>query len=221
MNLDDLKTYLEYARRVATILSRRIDPIGSEYDVLLDVVSEVKTLRFKERDVEVPGIKRAWDQGVIQGAVAYFRDKVKKDVMPVQFAKDDNLVIEPLYRPKIFGLTNFTVTWSGVTPPASVDLLNYNLQVDKELIILTDVVCIGDPSVVELQATVDGETQRPVTCRKDFQASDVKVYEFPFPLVADINIRLQGRVETASGTFTFLPIGVHVCLGSIHAKTLV
>jgi len=221
MNLEDLKTYLDYARKASAVLGRKIDPIGTELDVLQDVVSEVMTLRLKQREITIPGIERAWKQGIIQGAVAYFREKVKKDIMPVQYAKDDNLVIEPLYRPKIFGLNNFTVSWSGVTPPAAVDIISYDLQVDKELIILTDIIALdATPAVTEILLTVDGETQRPVVPRKDWLVTDLHIYELPFPVVADINLRIQGRVETSSGSFTYLPIGIHVCLGSIHAKTL-
>jgi len=202
--------------------------LGTELDIIEDVVKEVKTLRIANRDIVIPGIQRAWSENVIQGAIAYFKDKVKKDIMPIQFAKDDNLIVEPLYRPKIFNMTNFTITWSGQTPPAAIDLLNpggtggaYSLNVDKELIILTDIICLdSSPAVYELLATVDGETQRPIIPRKDWLATDLHIFEFPFPLVADINIRLQGRVESASGSFTYLPIGIHVCLGSIHAKTL-
>jgi hypothetical protein len=228
MNLEDLKSYLATSRNAATILSREISPIGTEMAVLQDVVAEVRTLRIANRDMEFPGIKRAWEKGIIQGAVAYFRDKVKKDIMPAQYAKDDNLIIEPLYRPKIFNMKDFTIAWSGLTPPAAVDLLDpgdtggaYSLQTDKELIILTDMVALdATPGVSEILATVDGETQRPVVCRKDFLATDLHIFEFPFPLVADINIRLQGRVESASGSFTYLPIGIHVVLGSVQAKTL-
>jgi hypothetical protein len=228
MNIEDLKTYKEYSKKAPTILSRRVDPIGTELDILMDVVAEVKNLKIGYRDIEFPGIKRAVDEGIVQGAVAAFREKARKDIMPVQYAKDDNLVIEPLYRPKIFNMSDFTISWSGVTPPAAIDLFDpggtagaYNLQVDKELIILTDVICLdASPAVYELLATVDGDTQRPVVPRKDWLVSDLHIFEFPFPLVADINIRLQGRVESASGSITYLPIGIHVCLGSIHAKTL-
>ncbi|MEM2455098.1 MAG: hypothetical protein QXN21_04070 [Candidatus Bathyarchaeia archaeon] len=228
MNLEDLKTYKEVAAKAKTILGRRIEPIGTEMDLLNDVIAEVRTLRISNRDVEIPGIKRATEEGIIHGAVSYFRDKVKKDIMPVQYAKDDNLIIEPLYRPKIFNMSDFTINWSGLTPPAAIDLFDpggtagaYNLQVDKELIILTDIICLdANPAVYELLATVDGETQRPVVPRKDWLATDLHIFEFPFPLVADINIRLQGRVESASGSITYLPIGIHVCLGSVHAKTL-
>ena len=228
MNLEDLKTYKAWSAKAATVLSRKVDPIGTEADILEDVVAEVRTLRIANREVEFPGIKRAWADGIVQGATAYFRDKVKKDIMPAQYAKDDNLIIEPLYRPKIFNMKDFTITWSGLTPPAAVDLLDpggtggaYSLQTDKELIILTDIVALdATPGVSEILATVDGETQRPVVCRKDFLATDLHIFEFPFPLVADINVRLQGRVESASGSFTYLPIGIHVVLGSVQAKTL-
>jgi hypothetical protein len=228
MNLEDLKTYLEYGRRASIILSRRIDPIGTELSVLEDVVFEVMKLNFVEREITIPGIERAWKQGIIQGATAYFREKVKKDIMPAQFAKDDNIVVEPLYRPKIFNMTSFTVSWSAVTPPAAIDLLTpggtpgaYGLQVDKEIIILTDIIALDTtPAVSEILITVDGDTQRPVVTRKDFLATNLRIYELPFPVVADINLRIQGRVETASGSFSYLPIGIHLVLGSIHAKSL-
>jgi len=228
MNLEDLKTYLEWAKKAPTVLSRKVDPIGTEYEILQDVVAEVRSMKIAQREVDIPGIKRAWDMGIIAGATAYFRDKVKKDIMPAQYAKDDNLIIEPLYRPKIFNMSDFTISWSGVTPPAAVDLLDpggtagaYSLSVDKELIILTDIICLdASPGVHELLLTVDGETQRPVVPRKDWLATDLHLYELPFPAVSDINLRIQGRVETASGSITYLPIGIHVVLGSIHAKTL-
>ena len=226
MNLEDFRTYLGYAAKATTILSRRIEPIGTELDILKDAVAEVRKLRISNREVEIPGIKRAFDMGVITGAVAIFREKVKKDLMPVQFAKDDNIVVEPLYRPAIFNMTDFTVTWSGLTPPATIDLLDpggtpgaYSLQLDKELIILTDIIALdATPAVSEILVTFDGETQRPVVPRKDFLATDLHIFELPFPVVADINIRIQGRVESASGSFTYLPIGLHVCLGSIQAR---
>ncbi len=227
MNLEDLKSYFEWAKKAPTVLARRIEPIGTEYEVLRDVVAEIRKITLKERDVEMSGIKRAWDTGIIPGAIASFKDRVKKDIMPVQFAKDDNIIIEPLYRPKIFNMDSFTITWSGLTPPAVVDLLTpggtpgpYNLQVDKEIIILTDIIAISG-EVTEILITVDGEKQRPVVPRKAFLASDLRIYELPFPVVADISLRIQGRVETASGSFTYLPIGVHACLGTIHAKELV
>jgi hypothetical protein len=228
MNLEDYKTYTSASARAATVLSRAVEPIGTEFDILKDVVAEARRMRIAQREIDIPGIKRAWDTGVIPGAVSLFREKVKKDIMPVQFAKDDNLIIEPLYRPKIFNMSDFTITWSGLTPPAAIDLLDpegtpgaYSLQTDKELIILTDIICLdASPAVYELLVSVDGETQRPVVPRKDWLATDLHLFELPFPAVADINLRLQGRVESASGSITYLPIGIHVVLGSIHAKTL-
>jgi len=228
MNLEDLKTYLEWAKKAPMVLSRKVDPIGSEYEILQDVVAEVRSVKIAQREVDIPGIKRAWEKGIIAGAMAYFRDKVKKDIMPAQYAKDDNLIIEPLYRPKIFNMSDFSISWSGQTPPAAIDLLDpggtpgaYSLSVDKELIILTDLICLdASPAVHEILLTVDGETQRPVVPRKDWLATDLHLYELPFPAVSDINLRIQGRVETASGSITYLPIGIHVVLGSVHAKTL-
>jgi hypothetical protein len=220
MNLEDLKTYLEYAKKAPTILGRRVDPVGTELSILEDVVNEVAKLTLAERDVAIPGITRAWTAGIIQGATAYFREKIKKDIMPLPYAKDDNLIIEPLYRPKIFGLNNFTVTWSGLTPPAVVNLINYELKVDKELIMLTDIIGLGPNFPALIQVTVDGETLRPYAVRKDFKASNVRIYELPFPVVADLTLKVDAQVEDASGTFEFIPVGIHLVLGSAHPKSL-
>ncbi len=223
MNLEDLKTYMSYASKVKEILGRRIDPLGTEYDVLKDIVTEIKTMRMSNRDIELSGVKRAWESGVISGAVAYFREKVKKDIMPLQFAKDDNLIIQPLYKPQIFNMNSFTISWTGVTAPAYVDLLTpggtpgpYSLNVDKEIIILTDIIALDPtPAITDIKITFDGEEQRPVVARKDWLATDLHIFELPFPVVADINIRIQGRTERAEGTFTYMPVGLHVALGSL------
>ena len=216
MYLEDLKTYISWGARASAVLSRRIDPIGTEFNVLEDVVAHVQRLIVAERDILLPGITKAWRANIIQGAVAWFRDKVKKDIMPAPLAKSDNLVIEPLYRPGIFGLTNFTVSWSGVTPPAAVDVLRYDLQVDKELIILTDIVTTTPNSgLTELKFWVDGEEFNAVTARKEFAGIGLAIFSLPLPVVADVSLRIQGRVETASGTFTYIPIGLHVCIGHI------
>jgi hypothetical protein len=223
LNFEDFKTYKALSAEAANVLSRVIYEKITEYTVLQDVVSEVATLRIANRDIVIPGIKRAWNEGIIQGAVTGFKKKVQKNIMPVQFAKADDIVIEPLYRPAIFNMNDFTITWSGLTPPTKIDLLDpggtggaYNLQVDKEMIILTDIICLdASPAVFEIQATVDDEVQKVVVPRKDWLATDLHIFEFPYPLVADINIRLQGRVESASGSITYLPIGLHICLGSI------
>jgi hypothetical protein len=227
MNLEDLRALLEWNTRARSILGREIVPrIGTrapltEYDVIDDVIAEVQTIRLAERDITIPGITKAKDLGIIHGAVAQFKDKVKKNIMPVQFAKDDDIIVEPLYRPAIFGLPSFRATWADVTPPAEVTLLNYELKRDKELIILTDIIALDPtPAVTELQITVDGETQRPVSVRKDFLAAGVRIFELPFPAVADLSIAVRGRVETAKGELNYLPIGIHVVLGVDHKKTL-
>lgn len=230
MNLEDFKTYKEYADRAASILGRRVDPLGTEFDILKDVVAEVQQVQLADGTIiKFPGMQRAWNIGLISGAVAYFRDKVKKDIMPIQYAKDDNLIIEPIYRPQIFNMNSFNVSWSNITPPGTIDFFApggnagaYNLQQDKELIIITDLVFVTpNPDVTEILATVDGETQRPLSVRKNNRfPGSIQVYDLPFPLIADINIRLQGRVESASGSLEYIPIGIHVVLGSIHAKSL-
>jgi hypothetical protein len=225
MNLGDLKFYLEYSLRAPQILSAELfNALGlkiAELDVVNDVVEEVKTLRISNRDLEFNGLKRAHELGIIRGVVAMFKDKTKKNLMPIQYARDDNFIVEPLYRPQIFGLNSFTAT-TPATVPASFTLLRYDqtstpaFQVDKEIIILTDFVFLDpEPPITELKITVDGDTQRPLTFRKDITASDLHIYELPFPVVADVGLRIEARAEVANATVTYLPIGLHIAVAPI------
>jgi hypothetical protein len=213
---------LEYSLRAPQILSGELfNAFGlkiTELDVLNDVVEEVKTLRISNRDLQFNGLARAHDLGIIKGIVAMFKDKTKKNLMPIQYAKDDNFIVEPLYRPQIFGMTSFTATTPS-TVPASVTLLRYDqtttpaFQTDKEIIILTDFVLLDpEPAVTEIKITVDGETQKPLSLRKDISVSDLHIYELPFPAVADVGIRIDARAEVANATVKFLPIGLHIAI---------
>ena len=220
MNLNDMKTYLEYASKASAILKNVIfDAYGvtiTEMDVLNDVVTEVKNFRISNRDLKFDGLDRAHNLGIIKGVTAMFKDKTKKNLMPIQYAKDDNFIVEPIYRPQIFGKNTFTAT-TPATVPASFTLLQYDqtttpaLQIDKEILILTDIVLLDPtPAITELQLTVDGETQRPLSFRKDISISDLHIYELPFPAVADIGLKIDARAEVANATVTYLPIGLHI-----------
>jgi|GEM_PF-3305508 len=222
MNLDDLKTYLEYAQKAPSILNNEIfNAFGvkiTELDVVNDVVAEVKNFRISNRDLQFNGLARAHDLGIIVGVAAMFKDKTKKNLMPIQYAKDDNFIVEPIYRPQIFGLNQFQIT-TPATVPATVTLLKYDqtttpaLNVDKEILIFTDIVLLDPtPAVTELRVIVDGETQKPLSFRKDISISDLHIYELPFPVVADVGLEIDARAETANATVNFLPIGLHIAI---------
>jgi hypothetical protein len=217
-----VRFYLEYSVKALAILNTEIfNAQGlkiTELDVVNDVVEEVKTIRISNRDLQFNGLARAHDLGIIKGVVAMFKDKTKKNLMPIQYAKDDNFIIEPLYRPHIFGLNKFTAT-TPATVPASFTLLRYDqtttpaFQTDKEIIILTDFVFLDpEPPITELKITVDGETQKPLTFRKDISVSDLHIYELPFPVVADVGLRIDARAEVANATVNYLPIGLHIAI---------
>lgn len=201
--------------RARDILGRRIDPIGTEFDVLKDVVEEISTIRIAERVVKIPGITRSFETGIIPGAVAHYRDRIKKDIMPVQYAKDDNLVLEPLYRPRIFGLNNFSASAPASVPGAGT-IIDYTLDTyGRELIVLTDIVALDtEPPVTEVKLTVDGNPQYVIVPRKDFKVTDLHIFELPFPAVADVSLKIEGRWEV-NASFNYLPVGLHVVQGTI------
>jgi len=226
VNIQDLKTYTEYAAKADVILGRQIAGLVvkgrpvTEKDIIDDVIAEVKRIMLSNRDIVFPGLAKAQEWGIIYGAIAQFKEKVKKDIMPIQFAKADNLIVEPIYRPHIFGIDEFSYTTPAAVP-GTVTLLNYDLTtadtVDKEMFILTDIVLTdAEPPITEILITVDGEDQKALSFRKDIQVSDLHIYELPFPVVADISLKIDARAEVASTTGHWLPIGLHICLGSIH-----
>ncbi|MEM2618769.1 MAG: hypothetical protein QW356_04710 [Candidatus Hadarchaeales archaeon] len=194
------------------ILSRPVDPLGTEYDVVKDALAGMKTLRISERELKIPGLDRHTD--LIIAAVAEFKQKKARNVMPLQFAKTDDITVEPL-RPEVFGLTTYLRT--GLTPG------EYNIiptgpgaqtiDTDNELIIITDLVEMQTvPRVTAVQFEVDGVLQQPIEIRKDVKISDLHIYELDYPIIADAKLDLDGKVESA-GDAEITPIGVHIAIG--------
>jgi len=220
MELEELKRLSAINEKA--ILSKTIDPLGTEYDIVKDFIVGLSTLRISTREIKIPGITRNMD--LVIKAVAEFKDKKKRNIMPIQYAKSDDIVVESVARPQIFGLTSFTKTTSSSAPSVEniIPQASGSFSVDDdELIIITDWIELEpDAPIVELQGTIDGTDQYPVSCRLPFKATDLHLFELDFPWIADVSLDIDGRSETASATTTLVPIGVHVCLGKL-VKSLV
>jgi hypothetical protein len=210
MELEELKRLMAIDPKA--ILSRRIDPLGTEYDVVKDALVGMATLRIGERELRIPGLERHRD--LILKTVAEFKDKKKRNVMPLQFAKTDDITVEPL-RPEHFGLDNYVRTGLSV---GTVTLFDISVDTDNEIFVITD-FCEAKavPVITAILPTVDGVTQNPLEMRKDLKISDLHLYELDYPLIADASLKIDAKVE-ASGDSELFPLGVHICMGHKVAK---
>jgi len=196
-----------------SILSRRIEAIGAtEEEIARDALAGMRTIRLAERDLTLPGLTRHTD--LIIKALAEFKNRKKRNVMPLQYAKSDDIVIEPI-RPEQFGLDNYEISISAA---GSLDIIpqgsgTFSVD-DDEMFIFTDWAehADGEP-VTALQATIDGTQYQPLELRAQLKFSDVKVYELDYPWIADVSVDINGKAEASSGTTEMTPYGVHICLG--------
>lgn len=221
LDIEELKRLL--AISAPTVLSRRVDPFGTEYDIVRHELAKIRTLHLKERVFEVPGLTRNLE--LICQTVAEYKEKEKRNVMPLQYAKSDDIVVMQL-RPEHVG-ANFTyerdVTLGAgkyvgtfhIIPPTSGKLT----IPEKQIFIITDIIELSStPSLTAVQVVdVDGVPQYPIEATLSIKASDIRVFEFPHPIIADATLDIDGKVEskTAGGTVTTYayPVGVWIGYG--------
>ena len=207
------------------LLSRRIEALGaSEYDIVVDALAGMRKIRLANRDIELPGLSR--QMNLILQALAEFKEKKKRNVMPLQYAKTDDIVIEPL-RPEQFSAgSSPTILDNWLQTSLSVgehNLLPNEAQVadggtsisvdDDEVFIFTDFIEHQPTArVTAIQGEIDGTKYQPLDMRLAMKQSDLKIFELDYPWIADVSIDIDMKVETA-GDVELTPYGVHICLG--------
>jgi len=220
MELDELKRLLEIDAR--GILSRRVEPLGTEYEIVLHELRLYKRLIIANREITLPGLERNTE--LIMKVLAEFKSKEKRNVMPIQFAKTDDIVIQPL-RPGHFDLETFA---TSVSIPAGQNYAtfhvipqgasgNFNVS-DKQIYVITDFIELTpEPAVTAIQVkNIDGVSQYPLEARLAFQATDMQIFELPHPVIADSTLDIDGRVEGEAGStvdVNLVPIGVWIGYG--------
>ena len=216
--------------KAQTVLSRQVAPLGTEYQVALDALRGMKTIRISNREVTLPGLER--HTPLILQALAEFKEKKVRNVQPLMYAKADDIVIEPL-RPEQFSAgTTPTVldNWIqaglvvGETPilPSVTQIADAPCAAaiavdDDELFIFTDFI-EAKPAIVitAIQGEIDGTTYNPLEMRLAMNTSDLQMFELDYPWIADINFDIDAKVEYA-GDSELTPYGVHICLGKLIA----
>ncbi|GAI18961.1 unnamed protein product, partial [marine sediment metagenome] len=162
-----------------------------------------------------------------------FKDKQKRNFVPLTYAKADEIVIEPL-RPEQFvagdtplGIDNWIqlglvagethilpnvlqeADYAAGEAPVNVD--------DDEVFIFTDFIEVKPAiRITALQGEIDGHKFKPQEMRLAMNESDLQIYELDYPWIADVSIDIDGKVEYAGGS-ELTPLGVHICLGKLIA----
>jgi len=216
--LEELSTLYRVNQR--DILSRRVEPVGTELTVVEDALIAMRTVRIGERVFELSGMKRHHD--LITKTIANYRQKWKTNLEPLAWAKADQVTIEPL-RPEVFDLSTFlrtglTAGTYNIIPTGSG---TWDAVKDEEVVVITDLIEMNPDNVVTaIKVSVDGEDLNPEEIRTQIKASDIQIYELSYPLVCDLSLDIDGKVEQ-DGDAEITPMGVHIALGKqIPALTL-
>jgi len=222
---------LEELSRIETIdaksmLTRRVAPLGTEYEVARDALRGMKTIRLSNREITLPGLERHTD--LILKVLAEFKDKQKRNIQPLMYAKADDIVIEPL-RPEQFTVNATTLdNWiqAGLVA-GETDLLPSVTQDgagakvvdvdDDEIFIFTDFIEMKpNIAITAIQGEIDGTLYNPLEMRLAMNETDLQMFELDFPWIADVNFDIDAKVEYAADS-ELTPFGVHICLGKLIA----
>lgn len=220
MELEQLKSIQK--RVVSTILAKTVDPLGTEEEIARSALKGMRRMRIAERMIEIPGITR--NEDLIMQMLADFRAIQEKNYMPTQYAKADDIVMEPL-RPAAFSLDNFKLTTDAATPalnnviPRGADPAVHTLIKDERYIITDIIELSNQEGLLEHEFTVDGTVQFPISGRLHVKGTDLKIFELDNPILVDVSLNWNGRSETASVEIEPTPVGVHLTLGQ-YVKTL-
>ena len=196
-------------------LSRRVLGEYTEYDIVEAAIKKASTLTLSNRAITVSGLSRNMD--IIIKALAEFKEKEKRNVAPQQYAKADEIALEVgIIRPEYFGLDTYLQTGLSVGTyhiiPTGAGAFSIP---DKNLCIITDLIELQPTANVTsvLFADIDGtQPVRPLGLADVVKITDMHLYELAFPVMADLTMDLDGKVE-ASGDSEIAPVGAWICLG--------
>ena len=224
MELGELKRYLEINSKA--ILSSRVEPLGTEYDIIKHELAKLRILRIANREIEIPGLTRNLE--LILQVITEQKTKEKRNILPVQYAKSDDLVAMPLRLEHIAAniqaqraltlAADKYVGEFGIIPQSAVGANTTVFDIPiKQIIIVTDVIELYSP--VGLTGVrvrdVDGLKQYALDATLSFKATDMQIFELPHPIIADTTLAIDGKLEspTAAATVTTTPWVVGVWIG--------
>jgi len=209
--LEELSTLYEVDQR--KILSRSVPPVGTELTVVEEALIAARTVRIGERIVELPGMKR--HHNLLTKVVANYREQWGYNLAPLVWARADQITVEPL-RPEVFDIDTFLQTGltTGTYNIIPTGTGTWSAVKNEEVVVITDLVEMASDNVVTaIKVTdVDGEELKPEEIRTQIKASDLQIYELSYPLVCDLTLDIDGKVER-DGDAEITPMGIHIALG--------
>jgi len=214
MNVEELSRIMGVNE--VEILSKKVAGLNrTEYDVMMHELNLAKKIVIGEREIELTGLAR--NANMIMKILAEFKDKEKRNVMPYQLAKaDDITAIFGVLRPELFGLDNYrqedlSVGTVNIIPQAAG---TFSVP-DKQIFIITDFIEFEpNPVVTAIMFTdVDGALpKRPLETRTAFRASDLHIFSLPYVEIAQSTIDIDAKVEFTGNT-ELVPCGAWIGYG--------
>ena len=221
MNLETLKRLLGIDPK--SILSKRVDPFGAEWEVVQHEIESFDTLLVSNRAVKLPGLARNVD--TILRVVAEFKKLKERNVMPLQYAQANDIVVQQL-RPEHIG-ANFSyerdISLGAGKYVGKVDIIPTTADTvfsvpENQIFVITDIVELSPTApLTAIKAVVDNVPQLPIEATLATRATDLQIIELPHPIVAYSKLDIDGKVEskTAASTVTTYayPVGVWIGFG--------
>jgi len=204
MELEELKRLREVD--VAGILSRVVEPLGTELDIVRAELNAMRILRIGERVIELPGLSRNMD--LITAVVAEYKDAKKRNVLPLQFAKSDDIVVMPI---RLEHIAADIVDEQDVTIAAGEYTDDFHILPRTTgtfdittaypfgaRFIFTDFIELYSPvSCTGIRIVdADGIDQYPLDATLAFKATDLQIFELPHLVIADTTFDIDGKVES-------------------------
>ena len=226
MELEELKRLQKVNAK--TLLKREVLEAQTEYEVSLDALRGMKNIKISNRELTLPGLER--HTLLILQVLAEFAQKQQRNVVPVMYAKSDDIVIEP-FRPEQFIAGNTPTpldNWIqaglvvGERPflPSAIHIADAPCAAtiavdDDEIFIFTDFIEMKPAiKITAIQGEIDGTPYQPLEMRLSMNESDLQMYELDFPWICDVTFDIDVKVEYA-GDSELTPFGVHICLGKL------
>jgi len=219
--IEEISTIMRNASKFIENLKRELWPGYTELQAIQDLIRAWATLRISNRDVTIPGLVKYLELGLLPAVIGMLKERARAAMfVPPMFATGDQLTIEPIWRPKIFGLNNWEWDLSGKSAGDTVDYLprtsgtTVSVTREREVYVFTDFMEASDDLVVgELHGYIDENRIYPIDIRKDIEFTDIHITQIPAPLIADSSIDLNGTVDYP-GVSYLMPGGIHILVGT-------
>jgi len=201
----------------------------TEYDVLLAQLRGMQTIKLSERKITIPGFSR--NLSFLLKVVADFKKAEEELYRPPEYAGTDQITTQFL-RPQHFNYSEWkrdvtlpsgdNTTTAEIIPNASGKFSvsgNPPSTAQNMRFVITDLIeYVSDSPVRDIKIEdEDGETRYTNTSVKEFNASELHIFTFDYPVYVTTTLDLDALVYShttgADVTHELTPIGLWVGYG--------